>query len=271
MNFEDLSKKALDLCVEYGPKLLLAILVLVIGFWIIKKVVKISDKLFEKSKVDVSLRKFLLSLIGIGLKILLLISVCSMIGIETTSFVALIGAAGLAVGMALQGSLANFAGGVLILLFKPYKVGDLIEACGFCGVVTDIHIFTTTLCTADQKTIIIPNASLSNGNITNYSTSPTRRVDLVIGIDYSADIKQAKDILAEVCKNHPAVINNDPALATTIAVVNLGESSVDLCVRPYCKSADYWTVYFEILEQSKNALEKGGVSIPFPQITVHQG
>lgn len=198
--------EGIKLVVSYGPKLLLAIFVLFAGFWIIKKISKLIAKLMEKRNVDISLRSFLHSIINVALKILLIISVLQMVGVETTSFVAMLGAAGLAIGMALQGSLSNFAGGVLILLFKPYKVGDLIEAQGYTGTVDDIQIFTTKLKTAQGRIIIIPNAALSNGNIVNHTVNGTNRVDIIFSIDYNADIDTAKQTLLDVAQNAPGAL-----------------------------------------------------------------
>ena len=216
--------------------------------------------------VDISLQKFLKDLLGILMKVALLIAVAGQLGIATTSFVAILGAAGLAVGLALQGSLANFAGGVLIMLFKPIKVGDLIEAQGYTGVVDAINIFVTTLNTPDNKRVFIPNGPLSNGSITNYSTIGKLRVDLVIGISYDADIKKAKSVIMEVMKNNPQVLQ-DPA--PSVNVLELADSSVNLAVRPFATTADYWDVYFGVQEDAKIALDQAGIEIPFPQQVVH--
>ena len=262
---EKIWDEAVKLVVSYGPKLLLAIFVLVAGFWIIKKLTKLIAKLMEKRNVDISLRSFLHSIINVALKILLIISVLQMVGVETTSFVAMLGAAGLAIGMALQGSLSNFAGGVLILLFKPYKVGDLIEAQGYTGTVDDIQIFTTKLKTAQGRIIIIPNAALSNGNIVNHTVNGTNRVDIVFSIDYNADIDLAKQTLLDVAKNAPGALPDPPAVCV---VYSLGDSSVNIRQSTYCNPPDYWDVYFYNMEQGKKALDKAGVNIPFPQMDV---
>lgn len=263
---DDYIKKAVELAIEYGPKFLLAIVVLIVGFIIINKLVKISRKLIKKRKLDHSLSGFVSSLVNIGLKALLLISVADMIGVETTSFVAVLGAAGLAIGLALQGTLANFAGGVLILLFKPYKVGDLVEAQGHTGHVKEIQIFVTTLITPENKTVILPNGAVSNGNIVNYSEEGKIRVDLVIGISYNSDIKAARETLLPVMQNHDKVLK-DPA--PFVGVESLGDNSVNLAVRPHCDPADYWDVYFDIYEAGKIALDNAGIEIPFPQMDVH--
>lgn len=258
--------KAVEMIMEYGPKFLLALVVLIVGFIIINKLVKVSRKLMRKREVEPSLSGFVSSLINIGLKALLLISVADMIGIETTSFVAILGAAGLAVGLALQGTLANFAGGVLILLFKPYKVGDLVEAQGHLGHVKAIQIFVTILVTPDNKTVILPNGAVSNGDIVNFTREGKIRVDLVMGIAYGADIKAAREALLPVMQNHDKVLKEP---APFVGVESLGDSSVNLAVRPYCNPEDYWEVYFEVYENGKLALDKAGIEIPFPQMDVH--
>ena len=260
------SDKAVEMLMLYGPKLVLAIVVLFVGFWIIKKVVGLVGKSAEKNGVEVTLKRFLESLVGVLLKALLLISVASMIGIETTSFIAVLGAAGLAIGLALQGSLANFAGGVLLLLFRPYKVGDFIEICGEAGTVNSIQIFTTVLKTPDNKTIIIPNGPIANGNITNYSTEETRRVDMVFGIGYGDDIDKAKGILDRLISEDDRILK-DPAAAVLLA--ELADSSVNFKVRVWVNAADYWGVFFDYHEAVKKAFDAEGVSIPFPQQDVH--
>ena len=263
---EQYTQRAIELTMEYAPKLILALVVLVIGLWIINRIIDILGNLLDRRHIDKSLQPFLKSLLGIGLKVMLLISVASMIGIETTSFVAVIGAAGLAVGLALQGTLANFAGGVLILIFKPFKVGDLIEAQGHLGTVEEIQIFVTIISSPESKTVIIPNGAISNGNITNYTTKGIIRVDLVMGISYESNIKQAREVLVKVMQEHPKVMK-DPA--PFVGVVELADSSVNLAVRPHCSPSDYWEVYFDIYEAGKEALDAANITIPFPQVDVH--
>lgn len=258
--------KAIEMVMLYAPNVLLALVVLIIGLWIIGRIVSIAGKMMKKRDVDESLQPFLKSLISIGLKAMLIISVAGMVGIETTSFVAVIGAAGLAVGLALQGTLANFAGGVLLLLFKPIKVGDFIKAQGHIGTVKEIQIFVTVLQTPDQETVFIPNGVLSNGDITNYSTSGTMRVNLEIGIAYDSDVVKAKSIIQNVMDTHPLVLK-DPA--PVIGVFRLDDSAVTLAVKPYSTTDDYWTVWFDISESCLKALKDGGVEIPFPQMDVH--
>jgi len=265
-NIVTYTETAIELTVLYAPKLALALIVLLIGLWIIKGASKLTVKSLKKTNVDQTLVPFIRSLVSWGLKALLFISVASMVGIATTSFIAVLGAASLAVGLALQGSLANFAGGVLILLFKPYTLGDLIEAQGHLGVVKEVQIFNTILLSLDNKQIIIPNGAMSNGSVLNYSAEENRRVDLVIGIAYESDIPKAKDILMNVLKEEELVLS-DPA--PMVAVSELADSSVNLVVRPWCKSADYWDVHFSITEKAKVALETNGISIPFPQRDIH--
>lgn len=251
----------IDLAKEFGPKLITAILIYWIGSWIIKKIMKFVKKGFTKSKYDESLQRFLLNLISWALKIFLVIIVISQLGVETTSFAAIIAAAGLAIGMALQGSLANFAGGVLIMIFKPYKIGDLIEAQGELGSVKEIEIFTTKLITPQNKLAIIPNGAMANGNIINYTAEGLMRVDMTIGIGYGEDIKKAKDTLLKELVSNPKVLENP---APSVNVENLGDSSVDLAVRPFCKPEHYWDVYFGTLEKCKLALDREGIEIPYP-------
>lgn len=250
-----------ELAIEFTPKILVALAILIVGLLVIKLIVNTARKVMIKGGIDITLQKFLGNLIGWALKILLIIAVISKLGVETTSFAAILAAAGLAVGLALQGSLANFAGGVLIMIFKPFKLGDLIEAQGEIGVVKEIEIFTTKLTGLSNKEIIIPNGTLSNGNIVNYTTEGTRRVDLTIGVSYDADIKQTKEVLMKVITSHPKVLK-DPAPAVTVS--ELADSSVNFAVRPWCKTADYWTVYFDVTESVKLALDEAKIEIPYP-------
>ncbi len=265
-NFDAFFEKAVELSATYAPKLALAVLTLVIGLYLIKGVGKVIVASMNKSKVDKTLIPFISNLLSWGLKALLFISVASMVGVATTSFVAVLGAAGLAIGLALQGSLGNFAGGVLILLFKPYAIGHLIEAQGHIGVVKEVQIFNTILLSPDNKRVIIPNGAISNGSIINYSAEDKRRVDLVIGIAYKSDVPKAKEILMDVLKNNQWSLSDPEPL---VAVSELADSSVNLVVRPWCKPADYWNIYFSVTEQAKAALESNGITIPFPQTDVH--
>jgi len=265
-NYQNLVDKAYELILTYGPKILLAILVLIFGLWIINRFTRVIRKMMETRNINVSLIGFVSSLTNIGLKALLLISVGGMIGIQTTSFIAIIGAAGLAIGFALQGTLANFAGGVMILIFKPYNVGDLIQAQGHLGVVKEIHIFVTIMLSPEKKTIIIPNGAISNGDITNFTTEGEIRVDMTFGISYESNIKKAKEVLLKVMESHPKVMK-DPA--PFVGVSALADSSVNLAVRPHTKPEDYWAVYFDVYENGKIALDEAGITIPFPQMDVH--
>jgi len=255
------------MAMEYAPKLALAIVTLLIGLWVINAFVKFLKKTMTKREADPSLIPFLGSLANVILKAMLLISVASMVGIQTTSFVAILGAMGLAVGLALQGSLGNFAGGVLILMFKPFKVGDVIDAQGFLGSVTGIQIFNTIIHTPDNKKIIIPNGALSSGPITNYSAEEKRRVDLLFGIGYGDDIKKAKDILSKIIAEDSRIVN-DPA-EPFIAVKELADSSVNIVVRVWANAGDYWGIYFDMQEKVKLTFDKENISIPFPQRDVH--
>jgi len=256
----------LALAAIYLPKLALAVATLIVGLWAIVILVKITRKAMEKSSLDQTLIPFLCNLLSWGLKAMLVISVASMIGIATTSFVAILGAAGLAVGLALQGSLANFAGGVLILIFKPYSVGDLIEAQGHLGVVKEVQIFNTILLTPTNKRVIIPNGVLSNGSVTNFSAEGSLRVDLTIGIAYKSDVPKAKELLLKMMQDNPQVLKDPTPM---VAVSELADSSVKLAVRPWCSVADYWDVYFGTTEKAKEVLEANKISIPFPQRDVH--
>lgn len=252
-----------------GPYLLNgleALVVLFVGLFIIKFVNRLVAKVFARTSMDKALESFMSSLLSIGLKILLFVTFIGMLGVEMTSFIALLGGAGVAVGMALSGTLQNFAGGVMVLLFKPFKVGDFIEAQGYSGVVKSIQIFSTILTTADNKTVIIPNSPIATSSLINYSTQPTRRVDLTFGIGYGDDIDQAKAVLKEIVGAEERVLKTPE---TKIVVGALADSSVNFYVRPWVKSADYWDVYFALTEKVKKTFDEKGISIPFPQRDVH--
>jgi small conductance mechanosensitive channel len=264
--FQEYVDSGVQLVMLYVPKLLLALLVLFIGLWITKLVVKGLDKALIKTQTEESLRKFLKSLVGVLLKALLFISVFSMVGVATTSFVAILGAAGLAVGLSLQGSLSNFAGGVLLLIFKPFKVGDVIDTQGYLGKVDSIQIFNTILKTPDNKTIIIPNGAVSNGSITNFSTESQRRVDMTFGIGYNDDIQIARTVLKKIVEEDTRILKDPEPM---IVISELGDSSVNFAVRVWCNSSDYWNIYFDMHEKVKLTFDKEGISIPFPQRDVH--
>lgn len=265
-NMDIYTEKGIDFVMTYGPKLIGAIVVWIIGGMIIKALNKAFIKGLDKNNTDPSLKPFLSSLIAALLRTLLIISVLSMLGIEMTSFVAILGAAGLAVGMALSGTLQNFAGGVMILLFKPFKVGDVIEASGYVGSVKEIQIFNTILTTPDNKTIIIPNGGLSTSSMTNYSTAATRRVDWTFGIAYGDDADKAKAVLRQLCDADSRILK-DPEVF--IAMSALADSSVNFVVRAWVNSADYWGVFFDMNEKVYKTFPKEGLNIPFPQMDVH--
>lgn len=258
--------KGVSMFIGYAPTLLLAIVALILGFWIANMLSKTSVKMMKKQGVDESLQGFLKSFISILLKTLVIISVAGMVGIEMTSFIAILGAAGLAVGMALSGTLQNFAGGVMILIFKPFKVGDVLEAQGYLGAVKEIQIFNTILKTPDNKTIIIPNGGLSTGSMVNYSTEETRRVDFTFGIGYDDDIDQSKAVLKKLIDADTRIFK-DPA--PFIAVAELADSSVNFAVRVWVKSGDYWGVFFDMNEAVKKTFDAEKISIPYPQSDVH--
>ncbi|MBI9064179.1 MAG: mechanosensitive ion channel [Marinilabiliaceae bacterium] len=255
-----------SMVLTYGKLLLVGLLILIVGLWIISRVVKGFRHLLVVRNVDETLIPFLVSLTGVILKVLLFISVITYVGIPMTSFVVLLGAAGLAIGMALSGTLQNFAGGVILLILKPFKVKDYIEAQGYAGVVKEIQVFNTVLTTPDNKTVVIPNGGLSTGAMVNYSNQETRRVDLVFGIGYDDDIDKARDIIKEViAKKTTIFIDPEPF----IGVVELGDNSVNLVTRVWTKSAEYWNVYFFLNEFVKKEFDNQGISIPYPQRDVH--
>ena len=239
----------------------MALAMLIIGLLLIKVLINTTKQIFKKRDFDITLQKFLTNLFSWILKILLFITVIAKLGVETASFAAILAAVSLALGLALQGSLANFAGGVLIMIFKPIKIGDFIEAQGASGTIKEIEIFTTKLNTADNKEIIIPNGALSNGNITNYSTEDTRRVDFTFGVGYDSDIKKTKEVLFNVLNSHPLILK-EPATAVNLS--ELADSSLNFFTRGWVKKEDYWTVKFDILEQTKEALDTAGIEIPYP-------
>ncbi|WP_291854996.1 mechanosensitive ion channel domain-containing protein [Marinilabilia sp.] len=259
-------EQILELLIKYGGQLLLAIITLIIGLWIIGKIVKGMRKMFEARKFDASLQSFLISLTGIVLKLMLVISVVTMLGVEMTSFIAILAAAGLAIGMALSGTLQNFAGGVMILIFKPFKIGDYITSEGHSGTVKEIQIFHTILNTPDKKTIILPNGPVSNNSTVNYSTEPLRRVDFTFGIGYNDDIDKAKQVIMGVIEKDERILK-DPA--PFVGVINLGDSSVDLVTRVWANAGDYWDIFFDMQETVKKEFDRQGISIPFPQTDVH--
>ncbi len=257
---------AQQLIFQYGLQILYAVIVLIIGRWAAKFVRRIIERLMEKGGLDPTIVKFTGNLSYIALLAFAVLAALNQLGIQTTSFVALLGAAGLAIGLALQGSLSNFAAGFLMILFRPFKVGDYIEAGGTAGTVEEIQIFTTTMKTPDNKIVIVPNSKLTADNIINWSTRGTRRVDMVFGIGYGDDIDKARSVILSIIEADPRVLKDPPP---QVALWQLGESSVDFVVRPWVKSGDYWNVWFETTEKVKKAFDAEGISIPFPQRDVH--
>lgn len=245
-----------------------AIIMLIIGLIIIRWVVALIARLLEPSKLDKTLKPFIISLVNISLKVVLLIAIIDKIGVETTSFIAILGAASFAVGLAFQGALSNFAGGVLILSLRPFHVGDVIEVDGFIGSVEAIHVFNTIIVTPMNKVIIIPNGQLSNATISNYSTKPTRRIDLTFGVGYDSDLKLVKSILEDIANAHPLVLDNP---APFVRLAEHGDSSLNFTVKVWAKSNmdDYWAINFDMISQVKEAFDKNNISIPFPQMDVH--
>ena len=256
-----------DLIVAFTPKLVGALITLVIGFWIIAKITRIFRLNLDKRNIDKEVHTFLSSLVNMGLKILLLLAVSNMVGIATTSFVAILGALAFAVGMALQGSLGHFASGIMLLISRPYKVGDLVDiAGGNIGHVEALQIFNTVLKTLDNKKIFIPNGLVTNNVITNISGQGDIGVELVFGIGYTDDIDKAKEIILEVGKNCPYILDKPKH---EVFVGELGDNSVNLATRPFCKSEDYWAALFYMQEHVKKEFDKAGISIPYPQLDVH--
>ena len=252
--------------IKYGPKVLLAIAVLVVGLILIKWATKTINKIMTNRGVDESLRPFLIALIGVVLKVMLAVSVIQMLGVATTSFIAVIGAAGLAIGLALSGTLQNFAGGIIILLLKPFHVGDWIEAQGHSGTVSEVQIFMTILKTPDNRTIILPNGALSTGALVNYSTEPRRRVDMVFGAGYDADVDHVKATLQGIIDRDERILK-DPAPA--ILLSGLADSSVNFTLRLWVENGGYWGVHFAFHENVKKVFDREKIGIPFPQMDVH--
>lgn len=255
-----------DLGVEYGIKLIAAIAIFLIGKMAAYWVKKIVTRVMKKADVDQIIIGFTTSIVYIAMMAFVIVAALGQLGIQTTSFIAILGAAGLAVGLALQGSLANFAAGFLMIIFRPFKVGDFVEAAGVSGTVDAIHIFTTTLTTPDNKTIIIPNGKIGNDSIINYSTQATRRVDLTVGVAYDADLKEVRSVLEDIISKDERIMS-DPE--HQIAVSELADNSVNFVVRLWVKSADYWDVYFDTNESVKLRFDEAGIGIPFPQRDVH--
>jgi len=251
---------------DYGLRILIAFFIIWLGFKFSKLASKWIGRLLQRKSIDAAISAFVQSLARILIIIAVIIAGLSHLGIETTTFVTMIGAAGLAIALALQGSLSNFASGILIAGFRPFKAGDYIEAGGVSGVVKEIQIFSTVMTTPDNKLVVVPNAQVTGGAITNYSANPIRRIDLVIGVAYDADLKKTKNLLISLLENHPLILK-DPTY--TVGVSELGDSSVNFVVRPWVKTEDYWSVTFELNQTIKQALEDAGIGIPFPQMDIH--
>jgi small conductance mechanosensitive channel len=263
---EESVQKIQEMIATYGLSLIAGIIIFVVGKWLSKWLSGVVEKILSKTNVDPTLTKFAKNCVYSVMMIFVILAALSKIGIQTTSFIAVIGAAGLAVGMALQGSLANFAAGILIVFFRPYKVDDFISAGGISGTVKEVQIFNTVLATPDNVRVIIPNAQVTSGSISNFSHNPTRRIDLVASISYGDDIAKAKQVLKSVLEQDSRVLK-DPSFK--VAVSEMGESSVNLIVRPWVNASEYWDVRFDLVEKIKLALEANGLNIPFPQRDIH--
>jgi small conductance mechanosensitive channel len=260
-SIEEYAKQFFDVLISYSPKLISAFIILFVGIYVIRFINRLVKKLMVQRGLDLTLSKFLADILNWVLRVLLFVTFISKLGIETSSFVAILGAAGLAVGLSLQGSLSNFAGGMLIILFKPFRVGDTIEAQGVIGTVTEIQIFVTKLISANNQTIFIPNGILSNGIITNFSVAGMRRVDLVFSLSYETNIKEAKEVVLEVMKSHSKVLKNPEPI---VVVKDLSDSAIHLAIRPWSKNEDFGEVSSDILENCKAAFDKKGIIIqPF--------
>lgn len=257
---------AQDVVASYGVNIVAAMVIYIIGKWVAGRLRAMVIRLMEKSATDPILIRFVSNMVYGGLLIFVVLAALSRLGLETTSFIAILGAAGLAVGLALQGSLSNFAAGVLMIIFRPFKVGDFIEAAGVAGIVEEVSIFTTHIRSGDNKAIIIPNGSILSGNIVNYSSKDTRRIDMVVGISYDADIQHAKKIIQEILDNNEKVLK-DPL--PTIGVLELADSSVNFAVRPWVATGDYWPAWFDLNETIKMRFDAEGIGIPYPQRDVH--
>jgi small conductance mechanosensitive channel len=266
MDASSLVDKVYELLTVYGIKVIAAIAIFIVGRWVAKAIANFIRRMMTKSNTDETLVKFVGSLSYIALLAFVVIAALNQLGIQTTSFIAILGAAGLAIGLALQGSLGNFAAGILMIIFKPFKVGDFIEGAGIAGTVEEIQIFTTQLKTPDNKTIIVPNAKMTGDNITNYTMKGTRRVDFVFGIGYEDDIDKARNVISEIIAGDSRVLK-DPA--PMVAVSELADSSVNFVARAWTSADDYWGFYFDTTEKVKKQFDAGGISIPYPQRDIH--
>lgn len=265
--FSQIIQQLTTLGIEAGKSILLAVLIFVVGRYIVKFINRIVAGMMERRHMDPTIQSFLRSFINVLLTILLVITTVSALGINTTSFAALLASAGVAVGMALSGNLQNLAGGIILLLFKPYKVGDFIEGQGVSGTVKEIQIFHTIILTADNKQIYVPNGALSSGSVTNYSSQPLRRVDITVGVEYGTEVDTVKQALEEILKADSRIMS-DPA--PFIALSNLADSSVDFTIRVWVGVADYWPVHFDLKRAIYEEFNRRGIGFPFPQVQIHQ-
>jgi small conductance mechanosensitive channel len=265
-NLGKYSEMALNLGVEYGLKILAAVTIFIIGKMIVKSITRVITRLMEKAEVDATLTSFVSSTINMLLMIVVILAAVSELGVQTTSFVAILGAAGLAVGLALQGTLSNIGAAVLIIIFRPFKIGDFIEAGGATGTVDEISMFSTTMSPLDNRVVIVPNSAIISGNITNFSTKENRRVDLTFGIGYDDDLRLAKSVLLEIIEADPRILKDPEPF---VAVSELADSSVNFITRSWVKSDDYWGVYFDLIETVKLTFDERGISIPYPQVDMH--
>lgn len=263
-----ITQQLIDSGIQAGGHILKAVIVFLVGRFLIRMLNRLVGRVMDKRNVDISIKTFVKSLVNILLTVLLIVSVVGALGVETTSFAALLASAGVAVGMALSGNLQNFAGGLIVLLFKPYKVGDWIESQGVSGTVKEIQIFHTILTTGDNKTIYIPNGAMSSGVVTNYNTQVTRRIEWIVGIDYGEDYNKVQQIVRDILVADSRILNEP---APFIALHALDASSVNVVVRVWVNSGDYWGVYFDINKAIYETFNEKGINFPFPQLTVHQG
>ena len=262
----ELIERATAMVSSFGTDLIVAIIIFVVGRWVAKWLARLTEKAMQRADADVTLVTFVRSIVYIALLTFVVMAAIAKLGIQTTSFIAVLGAAGFAIGLALQGSLGNFAAGVMLIIFRPFKAGDFVEAAGISGVVEEIKIFTTTLKTGDNKTIIVPNASITSSTIVNYSAKDTRRVDLTVGVGYGDDIDKVREVLSGIISADDRIMSEP---APMIAVAELADSSVNFAVRSWVKSSDYWPVFFHLNETIKKRFDEEGISIPFPQQDVH--
>jgi len=256
----------MPILIPWAGNLALALAIYLIGKWVAKKIAKTLARMMEAKGIDETLNQFLANIVYAILLIAVILAALDTLGLPITSLFAIVAAAGLAVGLALKDSLGNFAAGVMLIMFRPFGKGDVVEVAGVVGKVDEVRIFSTILTTPDNKQIIIPNGLINGATITNYTANDVRRVDMVFGVGYDDDLKLAREVLTRICKNHPKVLD-DPQLS--VFVINLGDSSVDIAVRPWAKTADFWTVWGDVLEQAKVELDAAGLNIPYPQTDVH--